>query len=138
MSLADIMRNAVATVHGVVGSLEPDVTLEPWIGQDVHAKPIYDDPVTLTAIVERKSRLIAADDGSQKLVLATLTIITPVAANGAANRDEPIDPRDRFTLPGGQTGPIVDVQSIDDAGFDDGRGFYYQVLLGKDERSQGR
>jgi hypothetical protein len=57
-----------------------------------------------------------------------ITIIGPVTANGAPNRDEPVDPRDKFVLPDGTSGPIVDVNGLLDPST--GRPYLYEVALG--------
>jgi hypothetical protein len=49
-------------------------------------------------------------DGREVVHRATLMFTQPVAANGAEGRREPIDPRDRITLPSGFAGVIIDVR----------------------------
>jgi hypothetical protein len=66
--------------------------------------------------------------GAEVLQIATVTIIGPVAANGADERREPVDPRDRITLPNGFSGPILDVGGVVDP--DTGSPYSVQVILG--------
>jgi hypothetical protein len=54
--------------------------------------------------------------------------LTPVAANGTTGRREPIDPRDRLTLPDGAVGNILAVEGLGDP--DTNHNYFYQVYLG--------
>lgn len=108
--------------------LQCQVTLYPWIAQDVHGDDTYGTPVTLTCVVDRTNRILY-QGGQQITVVATLTFVGDVAPNGAAGRREPIDPRDKIVLPDGFTGPIVSTpDGVTDPGT--GRGFIQSVMLG--------
>jgi len=118
MGLADIVRSGVATAQSVTADLQDSVSHEAWIGHDGtgYAKPAYAPAVARPALVEMKQRKLRLADGSEVTQNAQLTFIGPVEANGAVGRREPIDPRDRLTLPSGHTGPILDVQGLVDTG----------------------
>ena len=125
MALADIVRGAVAIANNVTSSLQVIVMHEPWMGSDKYGKPIYDHPVPRPAMVDRKTASI----GGQQIVQNTsVTFICPINPHGAANRQEPLDPRDRITLPDGWTGPIVNVNGPVDPLT--GMPYLYQVSLG--------
>jgi hypothetical protein len=86
--------------------------------------------VTLNAVVDltRKQRTLTS--GRVITVIATLTIVGDVTPNGTTGRKEPIDPRDRITLPDGTTGPIIDAPgAVVDPGT--GRGFIHEIMLGE-------
>lgn len=130
MGLADIIRSGVATAHKVTLDLQATVTHEAWTGQDDTGKPTYASAETRTAVVDRKQRLRRSVGGQEMVSRHVLTFLAPIAANGAADRQEPIDPRDRFTLPDGSTGPIIDIASTVDAESGTGEGYLYEVYLG--------
>lgn len=114
MDLSAILRSGVATVDRTTLSGQVAVTHEAWISADTYSKPAYDDPVTLMALVEMKQSKRTLPGGTEIVQRAVLTFTRPVAANGATGRREPIDPRDRITLPSGFTGPILDVEGVVD------------------------
>lgn len=130
MGLADTVRNAVATAHALTADLQATVTHRAWTGQDETGKATYASAVSRTAIVEQRQRMLRQRDGTEIMTAAMLTFLAPIAANGAATRREPIDPRDVFTLPDGTSGPVVDVAGLTDAGSASGASFYYQVAIG--------
>ena len=112
MSLAGTIKQTIATAHGVVSSLEETVKHEAWIGQDGMGSAQYGAPVNRLALVEQALQSRRLADGRIVEVQAKLTILEEVAANGAADRTEPVDPRDRFTLADGSTGPVLDVKGL--------------------------
>jgi len=115
MSLDTIVRSAVSIANSVTSDLQCDVTLEAWTGSSVHGAPTYATAVTIPAIVEMKNRLVKAVNGELVMSKARVTFVRPVTANGATGRREPIDPRDRITLPDSETGPILDVDGLFDS-----------------------
>jgi hypothetical protein len=138
MGLADIVRAGVATANKITGGsagLQVPVTHEAWIGQDGYAAKLYAAPVTRTALVEEGARPRRTSTGEVLLTRAHITFLAPIEANGAAGRLEPIDPRDRFTLPSGVTGPIVDFDGMP-VDVSTGRSFLSGIWLGTTEGSQ--
>lgn len=124
MDLADVVRNAVALANRVTTSLQAEVTHEPWIGKDKYGKPLYDNPVRRLALIQKNTSNV----GGQQLVQgATITFIYPIDPNGANLRQEPIDPRDKITLPDGWTQPIASVSGITDPLT--GMPYLYEVTL---------
>jgi hypothetical protein len=130
MALVDTIRNAVATADGVTKSLQPSITMKPWIRSDGAGAPQYGTPVTVRAISERRTSMRYTSTGQEIVSNHYLAILDPIAPNGAAGRREPIDERDVFVLPDGTTGPIVDIRGLTDAGSAEGASFLYEVWLG--------
>lgn len=126
---AEILRSGVAIANTLTAGVQSNIIHEAWIDQDVHGIAAFAAPVTLKAVIDltRKKKKLA--DGRVITVVATLTIVGDVAPNGAANRYEPIDPRDVITLPDGTTGPIVleGPRSVMDP--TTGRGFIHEIMI---------
>lgn len=115
MGLASTIKKAVALADKITSDLQVPVLHYAWIGKDAtFGSPRYETtPVTRMAIVELKERSIRLPDGSNVWQKASITFLRPIAPNGAANRREPIDQRDKFILPSGYTGPIRDIMGLD-------------------------
>lgn len=128
MALNDIIRKGVATAKSVTKSLQADVTLEAWTGNDGVGGSTFASAVTFPALVERKQKMIRTSTGEQALSTHSVLFIGPVDDNGADGRQEPIDPRDKITLPDGTTGKIVGVETVVDPAT--GAGYYQQVWMG--------
>ena len=129
MGLDSILRNAIATANSVTSSLQSTILHEAWIGQDGYGKPTYATGVQRQAIVEMRQRRRPLPDGRELIQEAHITFVQPIAANGASERREPIDPRDRITLPSGLTGPIHDVRGVVDPGTN--QPYLLEVVLGE-------
>lgn len=128
MGLADIVRSGIATANSLTADLQDEVLHEPWIGNDKFGKPLYGNGVMRPALVERKSANRYGANGQVIAQNAQVTFIYPMSPNGAPMRQEPVDPRDRITLPDGWTGPIVNVEGLVDPST--GLPYMYQVSLG--------
>lgn len=129
MGLASIISNALATADIITADLQPVVSFEAWIGNDGAGGNTYAAAIPTKAIVENKMRLMRDTQGEDKETTHLITIIRPIAPNGAANRSEPIDPRDRFTLPDGSTGPIIAIEGLINRATN--APFFAQIWLGK-------
>jgi len=132
MALIHTLRNGVAAVDRVAATLQSTILHEAWVGTANTPTPsglpagVYGDatvdtaryapPVSLPAIVEWGAVRSDPRTGAVIQTLAKVTIPRAVEANGAPDRDEPFDDRDRITLPGGKTGPIVAVEGLIDPG----------------------
>ena len=122
MDFSSLLRDVgLPIIDNLTGSLQGVITIEPWIGTDDYSKPTYGTAVNVDAIIEDASHLRRVGrskedivDGQESQVKTVLTIPRPLSSNGAAGRREPIDPRDRVTLPGGVTGPILNVDGVID------------------------
>lgn len=111
MSFADDIRDGIATIHQEVGSVELTVSFSAWIGQKSGADGEDDFatavPLTAMTILTRKK---IWKDGRLVDTQAYLLFLTPIpdtAANSGFTRDNPVDPKDIFTLPDGTTGPTI-------------------------------
>lgn len=129
MAFDDLIRSGVALADSLTDSLQVSVTHEAFTGLDDTGASSYAAGVSRKAIVERKNRQRVTGDGRTILTSAQITFLRPIAANGAAGRQEPVDTRDRITLPDGSTDPIADVEALLDP--DTGRGYYAVVWLGR-------
>jgi len=126
----DIVRAGVAVADSVTATLQAPVEHHAWISEDRRGEPTFAPLIIRQAIVERKQRLIRAADGRVIAVNTKLTFPRPIEANGAADRREPIDPRDKFVLPDGTTGPVLNVEGIVDPDTLTGAGYMVEVWLG--------
>lgn len=127
MGLDTLVRSGIAVANKLTAKLQVPVSHEAWIG-DTSNGPTFRAVVARQALFEKKQRLIRRPDGTEVQQQAMVTIIGPIAADGAANRREPIDPRDRITSPDGTTGPILDVKGLADPAT--GFPYMYEVALG--------
>ena len=128
MALSDIIRNGVALADSLTVSLQATVQHAAWTGQNGFGDDEHAANVARLAIVERKQKLVRNAAGEEVLSQHVISILRPISANGTSGRNEPIDVRDRFTLPDGTTGPIINVESFVDPSI--GAGFYHIVYLG--------
>lgn len=129
MSLADLVRSSVAVADRVTRALQVDVEHEAWIGQSSTTKPTYAAAVNVKAIVEQGPKALRTPSGETIPIKAVISILHTIADNGAAGRKEPIDPRDRFTLPDGTVGaPILGAEGLVDTLTE--KPYAYTVALG--------
>jgi len=103
----------VAAVNEQTASLQVPVMHEAWVGADA----LGDDlplaaPVSRPALVQEGVLHHKKPDGQVITTKARISFLVPVEPNGAEGRQEPIDPRDRITLPSGLTGHIVEVPGV--------------------------
>lgn len=120
MDFSSLIRNVgLPIIDNLTGSLQAVITIEPWTGSDDYSKPTYGSAVSIPCIIEDASHLRRVGrskedivDGQESQVKTTITIPRPLASNGATGRREPIDPRDKITLPNGSTGPILNIDGV--------------------------
>jgi hypothetical protein len=111
---AKTIRNLVALADLLTLDLQVPIQFYAWIGDDTtYGTPVYDDPITMNALVEMKQRVFRDVNGHEIVQRAQITILRPIAPNGAANRREPIDLRDKIVLSSGYTGPIKAVEGLE-------------------------
>lgn len=116
MGLDTVIRKVVAVAHRVTAALRADVTHQRWTGTiDAYAQPTYSS-VTLSAIVERKQRLVRTFDGQERMSIGKLTFTEPLTAyaSSVTARHNPIDERDLFTLPDGIVSTVLRVDGLVD------------------------
>jgi hypothetical protein len=128
MALNDTIASGIATANKITASLQDTVGFEAWTGKDKFAKPTYAASVNYQALIERKQTLRRKMSGEEVAAQTKITIIGPVANTVATSRHNPIDPRDRITLPDGTIGPIVDVQGLVNPGTSEP--YMVEVFLG--------
>lgn len=125
---ADIIRNAVAIANTLTGSLQCVVSHYAWISDNADSIPQYAAVVPRNALVTYKTEARKDATGGENIQSATVEFFAPIENNGAANRQEPIDPRDKIVLPDGTWGPIVSVDGPIDPSTS--HPFLYRVTLG--------
>lgn len=132
MGLSSILRNAVKTIDNVTKDAQDYVQHYAWIGTAGDGEKIFAEPVLRKAIVNRNQRRavtqIAQTSIQEMQSRATITIVEEILPNGAADRQEPIDSRDKFILPDGTSGPILDISGTIDPGTH--MAYFYEVWLG--------
>jgi hypothetical protein len=101
---------AAAASMGRLDLLVP-VTFEAWLESNNFDEPIaFASPVTLQARVQEGTFQVRTNDEDTVHARACIGLfeLPPDTPTSGPARRNPIDPRDRFTLPSGYTGPIVD------------------------------
>ena len=119
MGYDKLVRDAVKTAHrltGGVGGLQVEILYEPWISTDENGQPEYGPSKKLEAIVELQTLMPrpALATGKHVTPRAKLTLLSLPKAHGAAERIEPIDARDRFTLTDGMVCQILSISGVVD------------------------
>jgi hypothetical protein len=104
---AEILATGVGIADKLTKGVQAPFTLEAYLSEDGAGLASFAAPVTLLGVVDQTRRQVAIE-GLMVVVVATITVVGDVTPNGAPGRNEPIDPRDRITLPDGTTGPIID------------------------------
>lgn len=125
---ADIIRSGVAIADDLTQSLQPSVLHEAYTGRDGESNLTYATGVARAALVERKAKMVRNTAGEEVVSTHVVTFLRPVAANGFPGRREPIDPRDRLTMPDGSKPKILSIEDFTDK--DTNSGYFYQVYLG--------
>jgi hypothetical protein len=129
--LAAAVRSGVTAWKAATSTAQGVVTFEAWIADsDAKGTHVYADPVPLRALIQRNPADREQPSGDERKILAIVTFLEALPAVGAAGRDEPIDTRDRITLPDGSSGPITEVKGgwID---AETGLPYMAQATLGK-------
>lgn len=131
MGLGAVVRSAVAVANDITADLQDTITIEQWTANATDGYPgkSYDSSISVSAIIEQGPRPFRTREGEVIQAAAVINILQPIAANGATGRVEPIDPRDRITLPDGYADtPIMGASGLVDPST--GRPYYYQIALG--------
>jgi hypothetical protein len=115
MSLLDTLRSAVKIADKVTKPLQATVIYERLQTGDGYGAGTFGSPVLLRAIVDFKRVQVRTRAGLTTVTRATIDLLdidAVVAATGGAG----IGNDDKFTLPDGDTGPILDIGGFVDAG----------------------
>lgn len=131
MSFDGLIRSALETADSLTADLQATVSHEAWQSQDAMGQPTYAAAVDRLAIVEQRLEEIRDANGREVLTQAKVTFLRPIPPEGTAGRVEPVDQRDRLTLPDGTKAPIVKVEGLTDP--DTTRPYMLEVWLGAEE-----
>jgi len=128
----EIVRSGIVLANGLTKGLQCKVKFEAVTGQGANGRT-YAAPIYIDAVVDMTTKERVRPDGKILTIAATVTVVGDIPANGtviAGNpRREPVDPRDRVTLPNGFTGPIISAPgSVIDPGTN--RGLIHVIELG--------
>jgi len=115
---ADILRNGVALANSLTADLQPSVQHYSYSGNDGMGGKSFSAPVSRSAIVETKQKLVQTQAGEEVLSTHVITFLTDVS----------VDPRDKFVLPDGSQRQVLSISGFADK--DTGGSFYRQVYLG--------
>lgn len=113
VSLLDVLRSGVAIADGITKPLQAVVTYERETPGPYG--PTYAAPVQLHAIVDYKAVMVRSRSGEMSATRATITLLN-VAEIVAATGGLGVGNDDKFTLPDGDSGPIIDITGFVDAG----------------------
>lgn len=109
MGIGASIRDAIVALAAETETIQDEVIIEAWIGHaDAYAQPAYAAPVRWPALIQEGTNQRRLPNGDVITTRACVSFLEPPPPNGATGRREPIDPRDKITLPSGLTGPIVD------------------------------
>jgi hypothetical protein len=119
MGLAEVVRGGVALADRLTASLQATVAHEAWSGNNGDGQHSYAESVSVAAVVEEGKKARKLANGDVVMTKAHIIFLRP----------RQVDPRDRFTLPSGSKGPVVDT---DHAVVDPstGVGYYAGVWIG--------
>lgn len=107
----ELLEIGVSIAHGLTPGAQSTCILEQVIGLGPSGDFEYDDPIEVSAVVDYTNK-VSIRGGQIVTVSATVTVLERVEPNLAVidpPRKNPIDPRDKLTLPDGTTGPIISV-----------------------------
>lgn len=120
MSLLDILRSGVKIVDNVTKPLQPYVSYWRYVSEDAYGTAVYNPAITsagaqLRAVVDYKSTQVRTKEGVLTVSRALITLLD-INAVVAATNGLGIDNNDKFQLPDGDSGPILDIRGFIDAG----------------------
>jgi len=120
MSLLDVLRSGVHIADNVTKTLQATVSYWRYVSEDGYGTKTYSPPETsagiqLRAIVDYKSTQVRTREGILTVSRAVITLLD-IAAVVAATNGLGIGNDDKFVLPDGDTGPLLDIRGFIDAG----------------------
>lgn len=128
MSLLDILRSAVKIADSVTKDIQATVQYSKAVPDTSgYGDFTYPNTVPLRAIVDFTSKQVRTREGVLTVTRATIDLLD-VAAVVAATGGDGIGNDDKFILPDGDTGPILDISGFVDAGT--GKPIATTVMLG--------
>jgi len=114
MSLLDTLRSGIAIANNVTKDLQATVGYERVLSSDEYGKHVYASKVNLRAIVDFTGKQVRTQEGILTVTRAIITLLDTDAV-AAATQGQGVGNDDRFTLPDGDTGPILDIAGFIDA-----------------------
>jgi hypothetical protein len=116
MGLLDVLRAGVKVADSVTKPLQAEVTYYRAVADTSgYGNFTYPTSVKLRAIVDFARKQVRTREGILTVTRATIDLLD-VAAVVTATGGEGIGNDDRFILPDGDTGPILDISGFIDAG----------------------
>lgn len=117
MSILDSLRSGVELANKITrkGKIQAEVMYQREITVDAYGTKGYLAAVPLHAIVDFASKQVRTKDGTLSVTRATLDLLD-IKEIVAATDGEGIGNDDKFILPDGDTGPILDLRGFIDAG----------------------
>jgi len=116
MGLPEIISTAISgAVLPYVGGLTVEVLIDRWVGPPLAfggPEQFADDTLIVTGLVQEGEVHHKRPDGQAITTKARIAFLEEVPHNGAPDRKEPIDPRDRITLPSGLTGHLAELPGV--------------------------
>lgn len=106
---AEVLQIGIDIIDSQTKGAQSQIKLEQFTGSGPSGDMTYADPVFPFAVVDYSNK-VSIRGGQIVTVSATLTITERVEPNLTVTdppRKNPIDPRDKITLPDGTTGPII-------------------------------
>ncbi|MES2360044.1 MAG: hypothetical protein V4529_17015 [Gemmatimonadota bacterium] len=126
MSLLDVLRGGVAIANKVTRPLQATVMYQRKTTADGYG-PTLAAAVPLHASVDYKKVQVRTQDGTLSTTRSIVTLLD-IAEVVAATAGLGIGTEDRFTMPDGSSGPILDLGGFIDAGT--GHPIATEVMLG--------
>lgn len=115
MSLLTVLRSGVKLADKITKSLQPGVLYYRASRRGDGYGIVFAAPVTLHAIVDWKQVQVRTSSGTLSTSRAVITLLN-ITEVDAATGGEGIGDNDKFVLPDGTTGPILDMSGFIDAG----------------------
>lgn len=125
-----VLRNGIKTIDKITKTLQATVTYQPWKAQDEFGAATYGSARKLRAVVEYNRQMRKTESGEEVMTMASVLFVQPLKPVGTTGRTEPIDPRDKITMPDGRTGPIVYSKGFVDR--ISGLTMYHEIWLGSE------
>jgi hypothetical protein len=129
MSLLTVVRSGVALADKITKPLQATVSYERCASTNVdgYGAKSYEAAVSLLAIVDWNAKSLRTVQGDLTVCRATISLLD-INAVVAATDGEGVGDDDKFTLPDGTTGPVLDLRGFIDAGT--GHPLATDVMLG--------
>lgn len=108
----NVLEAGIKVLDSLIPGVKTTFLLEQFTGVDANGDETYAAPIDdIDAVVDYTNK-VTLRNGQMVSISATLTILKPIPFNNTLTdppRRNPIDPRDRITLPDGTTGKILSV-----------------------------